>query len=515
MDVKMRYAILAAAVAASGTLMAELDFRKPEIVPIPVEMSYEANQPVRLASPLRIEVSCPETGADAWVRDHVKAWFGCSLDVTQANVAGDGAKGDEGYTLSVRPDRIAIGANTLRGVRYAVMTLRQAAERESAGRTLKGYWLPALEVKDAPTLGFRGVHLCWFPELTATAIEHQIRLAAYYKYNYVVLESWGVFKGEKFPQLALRDAPLTIREARRLCAIANDLGLTLIPQVNIFGHASGARSMGGKHVTLDFHPEMQPLFEPAGGWNWCLSNPDARATVRELVAEMHEAFGNPPYFHIGCDEADLPSCPTCRAVKPYAKLVGDHIKDIAGLLRKRGARAMMWHDMLLAKDDSRWRDALGKTLFYAHGNADEAKLAEELPRDIVICDWYYGSNYGRKTDPGSFPTLDHFRKLGYSTVTCPWDDIKAIGLQGEYARKTGLFGVLETVWHHFRGLHFGQMIEAGANAGWNGGAREAGAWSTPAPFVTHWRQTGWDMGITAFSETGFYDTTVTRGALDR
>lgn len=43
--------------------------------------------------------------------------------------------------------------------------------------------------------------------------------------------------------------------------------------------------------------------------------------VRDLVLEMHEAFGNPPFFHIGCDEADPPVCPTCCVVKPYAKLV--------------------------------------------------------------------------------------------------------------------------------------------------------------------------------------------------
>ena len=61
--------------------------------------------------------------------------------------------------------------------------------------------------------------------------------------------------------------------------------------------------------------------------------------VRDLVLEMYEAFGNPPFFHIGCDEADPPVCPTCRAVKPYAKLVEAHIASVADLLRRRGARA--------------------------------------------------------------------------------------------------------------------------------------------------------------------------------
>ena len=119
------------------------------------------------------------------------AWFGVKEPKVSAvaEVGFDG--GEEGYLLKANPGKIASGAKSLRGVKYAMQTLRQAAERESEGMSLKGYWLPALFVRDDPAIAFRGVHFCWFPECSAQLVEHQIRLAAYYKFNYAVLENWG------------------------------------------------------------------------------------------------------------------------------------------------------------------------------------------------------------------------------------------------------------------------------------------------------------------------------------
>ena len=498
--------------ACVAALAAEFDFRRPEIIPAPKEMTYESSVPVRIESTTQFAVACPDAAAAAWVKDKVAAWFG----VKSAAVAADRTvpatlrdQGEEGYSLEAAPGRIAIGANTLQGVKWAMHALRQAAERESVGRTLQGWWLPALKVRDRPALAFRGIHFCWFPECSVQLIERQIRIAACYRFNYVVLENWGVFKSERHPYLAVPNAPLTVAEAKRLAALAKDLGVTLIPQVNIYGHAALQRARGGKHATLDYGPEHLPLFEP-GGWNWCLSNPEARKVVQELVVEMHEAFGSPPFFHIGCDEADPPTCPTCRAVKPYARLVERHITEVADILRQRGARAMMWHDMLLEK--GKWRP------FYAHGSVDEAGMLETLPKDVVICDWYYGSDSagndksGGKSLVGNYPTLDHFASKGFSVLTCPWRETKGIVAQAKYVREKGMFGLLETIWHHYRGLEFVNMVEVSACAAW--GAERNDPKRRGRPFATNWRQCGWDMGIPAYEDTGFFDHQVTRDVLD-
>ena len=514
--VKLSAAAMSVVLASNAIADENLDFRRPEIVPQPRELSYEANVPVRIDATTRFSVTCPEADeAAAWVKQKSAAWFGAVPAAVRA-VAEDGFDGgEEGYSLKATPGEIAIGAKTLRGVKYAMHTLRQAAERESAGVKLKGYWLPALAVRDDPVLAFRGVHFCWFPECTVQFIERQIRLAAYYKFNYAVVENWGVFRSEKYPFLSVPNAPMTVKEATRLAAIARDLGVTLIPQVNVYGHAAMLRSMGGKHATLDVRPEYQPLFEPANGWNWCLSNPDAMKVLCGLVEELHEAFGNPPFFHIGCDEADPPTCPRCRAVKPYAKLVSEHLATIAGVLRRRGARAMMWHDMLLER--GKWKP------FYANGDADEAKMLDTLPKDVVICDWYYGSDpagvtrTGGTTVTNAFPTLAYFKSKGFDVLTCPWNNENGIVAQTRYAREHGMFGVLETVWHHYRGRGFAMMMETSACGAWGHGRTVLGPGRGQGGprFSTHWRQCGWDMGVKDYAETGLYDRQVTRDALDR
>ena len=475
------------------------------VIPTPQEMSCRTNEAVRIVDGLKVSVACPDAAAVRWIEEKSRLWFGVGVAVERTGTA-DAAFGDEGYRLTVESDRMAIEAATLQGVRYALYTLRQVAEPIPEGRTLSGWWLPALRVKDAPAMRFRGLHLCAFPELSIGYLEHQIRLAAYYKYNYVVLESWGMFRSERYPFLAYKDSYLTPAEATRLATLARDLGVTLVPQFNVFGHAAGARSMSGKHVTLDFHPECVPLFEPAGGWNWCLTNPATKEVLKGVLAEMHEAFLNPPFVHIGCDEANEPSCARCRAVGPYGRLFAAHVREIAAAMRARGARVMLWHDMLLDRADVRWKG------FYANGDAElDRAFREEFPKDIVVCDWYYG----KVPETKEYPTLRHFRDCGFDTLTCPWTEASGITAQGAFARANGLYGVLQTVWDRFRGGQVAVTLSSGAAAAWGAAAYESskipfGGAPIPHPFATHWRQVGWDMGNVPYAETGYFDNQVSR-----
>ena len=487
-------------------VLAAVAFRLPEVIPPVEEMSCRTNVEVRLDASQRVSVRCGDARAADWVRAHVKRWFGFEPKVSPTPT--EGASADGSYRLTAKPDGLVIEAGALSGVRNAMFTLRQIAERASCGYEVQYYRMPELDVRDRPALSFRGLHLCWFPEQTEQALERQIRMAAEYKFNYVVLESWGVFRSGRHPWFGWKDGPMTKAAIGRLVRVAEDLGVTLVPQINVFGHASASRSCVGKHAALDCGPSHQSLFEPAGGhggsmssaWNWCLSNPEAVRTVRELVVEMHEAFGNPPFFHIGCDEADEPTCASCRAV-PYDDLVCAHVSGICELLRKRGARALMWHDMLLRGGDSRWKG------FYANGSEATARLPGRLPKDVVVCDWYYGD----AVKSGLYPTLDYFSKTcGFDTLSCPWNNVNGIRAQSAYARDHGLFGVLGTVWHHFGGTRFPTSVQATACGAWG-----RGELLNNGNFATVWRQCGWDSGSANYRDAGWNDTQVSRDILGR
>ena len=386
----------------------------------------------------KISVACPDKDAVRWTEDHLKEWYGeFAPKVTRSNGRQDSLE-EDAYEMETGKDMVQIKAKNLQGVRYALYSLRQIAIPKRGTKTVEGWIVPEVIIKDRPGMDFRGIHICWFHETEAWEVERLVRLAAYYKLNYAVIESWGSFRSDIAPWFGWPDGSMTKEEVARLKAIADDLGITLIPQINVFGHATMARSAAGKHAVLDLNPEYQPLFEPLGGWNWCLSNPEARKLLKELITEQYEAFGRPPYFHIGGDEALPPSCPDCLD-HPFAKLFLDHIKAMNETISSLGAKAMMWHDMLLEGGDKRWDG------FYANGTHETATGFLDFPRDIVICDWFYG---GAKD---AYPTLDYFKSLGFPVMTCPWKDWDGTVSQGKYAHGKQLDGILGTLWHHYYG----------------------------------------------------------------
>jgi len=483
----MRRFFLAAVLATTFSLFAgAAEIIAPEIIPRPQECTISPTDYIPFTS---IKICCEDQAAAEWADRHLKEWYG-EFAPTVKPAALKAALDHEEYNLSVAKSGVTVRAGSLQAVRHALSSLRQIAIPSRGTATVSGWIVPISEIKDRPAMAFRGIHICWFHETEAWEVERQIRMAAYYKLNYAVIEPWGTFRSDIAPWYGWSDGTMTKEEISRLKAIADDLGITLIPQLNVFGHASLARDAAGKHAALDLAPEYQPLFEPMGGWNWCLSNPEARKLVLALISELSDAFGNPEYFHIGCDEANRPSCPDCIRL-PYSELFLNHLSAINSFLIGKGVRPMMWHDMLLEEGDARWKG------FYANGTGETAKAAENLPKDIVICDWFYG-----QAAP-AYPTLDYFKSLGYQVLSCPWYDAGGIIAQGSYAAKSGIHGMLGTLWHHNFGYDMMKAYVNLANISWNAGA-PAIQDSWPMRFKSHLRQVGWDMGTTDPRRTGLY-----------
>lgn len=507
MSVKVR---VLAMMALCMAMVAQADgwkYKWPVLCPDVLERTHEATTCVPLDANLAVSVACADGAQEsAWAAGKLKAWFGCAAAVRDVSFAGDLPAGDEAYAMAAKPGALEIRARTAKGVKWALMTLRQLAQPKRGTLTVEGYEVPAFTLKDAPELSFRGLHVCAFPENGIPKIERMIRMAAYYKFNHVVLEQWGTFRSEKYPWYGWKDGYLTVAECRRLASVARDLGVTLIPQLNVFGHATAARSMAGKNAHLDRAPAYQPIFEPLAGWNWCLSNPHAKEVIAGLIDELHAAFGRPPFFHLGCDEATPPSCAACCA-SDYRALLAEHVRAAADQVEKLGARPMMWHDMLLKQGDPRWKG------FYANGDDATSALVGTMTKKMVVCDWYYGSDpggYKGKADSlvGKYPTLEYFTSAGYDTLTCPWKEPKGIAAQAGYAREHGLFGVLGTVWHFFQGDALVTIYGRTASHAWSRKAADAAKpeWYV---FATHWRQVGWDTpGGDAYEEGGFYSNQV-------
>jgi len=489
-----RREILNAAIAGSSW-----KYKWPTVIPAVADRAaFEPTRKVVIDASLKVSVECAEEGPAAeWVRTKIAAWFGgqqpsvAAVSYTEELMLA----GSEAYVLSAKDGRLTLRARTLNGIRLAMMTLRQLAQPARNQFKTSVYEIPEFTVRDKPQTSFRALHICAFPEISPSRIEHTIRLAAYYKFNHVILESWGVYRSEKHPWYGLKDGWLTLAECRRLAAIANDLGVEIIPFFNVFGHACATRARSGKNVVLDSRPEYQALFEPLYGFNWCLSNPETRRVICEIVGEMHEAYGRPKHFHIGCDEADPPTCAECCG-GDYGKLVADHVLTIQEHVRKLGARPMMWHDLLIKSGDPRWKG------FQAHGSDATIKLLDVMKKDVVICDWYYQD----PQEDGNYPTLDYFRSLGYSVMTCPWDSLPGIAAQCNYAREHGM-GVIGTTWNHLTASCVKDFIPHLASGVWGSQCIPAlpNGYVRHVSYGTHWRQVGWETpGTDDYSETGIF-----------
>lgn len=269
-----------------------------------------------------VTIICKDMKAVGWAEKHLREWYGKNAPQVKKGMGKDLPQGEGAYTLETGNTGVTICAASLQGIRYGLFSMRQLAIPARGTTTVKSWIIPETKVEDKPSFSFRGMHICWFHETEPWEVERLIRLAAYYKMNYAVIETWGTFRSKCAPWYGWPDGKMTHKEITRLKTIADDLGITLIPAMNIFGHATAARGGAGKHATIDFGPEYQTLFEPHNGWNWCLSNPFARKVISDLLCELLDAFGHPPFIHIGCDEAEKPSCPACMS-RPYGELFVD------------------------------------------------------------------------------------------------------------------------------------------------------------------------------------------------
>lgn len=508
----MKTATLIAFAGLSACLGASEFKFAPNVQPAPVSMTVRTDALVRLDRTTTVSIACAE-GSEAavewaeerfceWFRFTDTGWLFTSLNAPEL-VAADFigaivAGGDEAYELTAKGNAVSVRANTLQGVRYALYTLRQTMLPMPRNvRKTEWYAMPELEVKDAPALKFRAIHIPWNMDTSAVEIEKRVRLSAHLKYNYAIIEPWGTFRSQRHPWWGWKEGTMTPEATRRIVEIGKELGITLIPQIPAFGHASMGITAPGRHAILDAHGEYAPLFESLNGWNWCLSNPETLKVQFEIIDELMELFGNPGYFHIGCDEAAKPSCPECLA-SDYRALVVKHILELHKGLKERGAKTMLWHDMFLQEGDGRWKG------FYANGTKETSKALESFPRDMVICDWFYAK------EAPSYPTLKYFRDMGFDVLTCPWYERSGTAAQGKAARELGILGMMVTTWNAGQGKGRGKLVAnmfaAGASAAWGTPYVESPLWKWgyDLDFIRNLRDVKHDMRLDDYADSASY-----------
>jgi hypothetical protein len=423
----------------------------PEVTPRPRHVEW-TGESFPLASPVRVEAGAAE-GAAARVlamemlRLHgvklepgggARAGITLALDTTPRGRAlvdrspsaalYRSHAGEETYLLEAGAEGIRLVAGTPRGLLHGVQTLLQL---------VKAARVPGVRIVDYPQLAFRGIHICIFPNTELAAVRQAILVAARFKYNAVVIETWASLASARHPETAYEGA-YTPAQLRPLIELGKALGMEMIPMLNSWGHASGMRATSSQHVVLDRFPRFGPLYEE-DGWAFCLANPAIYDQLFDRYAELIELFGKPKYFHLGLDEAwghrGLGESARCRGDNPRATLAA-HIRKLYGYFAQRGIRVFVWHDMFIQRDHpqlGRLSPANSVPPFNSH------LVLDELPKDIVMDAWNY-------SETREWPVTKYFRDRGFPVVVSPWKVRKNAVSLVNTAKNLNVMGMLETTW---------------------------------------------------------------------
>jgi hexosaminidase len=366
-------------------------------------------------------------------------------------VAFDGpeALSEQAYALTIHPQRVVLYADAPAGLFYAVQTLRQLIR-------LEGLNLATLQIRDWPTLAYRGLMLDISRRKVPTlaTLKTLAEVLSHHKVNVLQLYTEHTFQFPRHPKIGAGCGSLGSDDILALEAFCRERHIELMPNLNSFGHQ---RSM----LML---PEYQHLAETDMLWTLSPAFEETYRLLDELFGDMLPAFSSNT-FNVGCDETYDLGQGHSRALVDEAgggrdgvgRVYLNHILRVRDLAAAYGRRTQVWGDILLHYPE----------------------LIGEVPDDVTLLDWHYAP-------ADEYPTARIFAEAGRRFWVCPgvgsWNSIfpRLYGANiniRNFVRDgvaAGAEGMLNTDWGDFGHYqHFGLSWHGylfGAAQGWTGGA---------------------------------------------
>lgn len=211
---------------------------------------------------------------------------------------------DESYTLIIKDDKILINTHTDVGALRALETLLQLVTY-----TTSTYSFPGVIIKDAPRFVWRGLMIDVARHFQPIAvIKRNLDAMAAVKMN---VFHWHLTDDQgfrvasktypKLQELASDGLYYTHAQIKDIVQYASDLGIRVIPEFDVPGHASALLTaypeLGSKDNYKNAIERYAGVFDPT-------LNPIKEETyvfLEKLFTEIAPLFPD-PYFHIGGDE---------------------------------------------------------------------------------------------------------------------------------------------------------------------------------------------------------------------
>lgn len=308
--------------------------------------------------------------------------------------------GDEGYELTIAPERITIAANLPAGLFYGVQTLRQvlppAVEYEAAvPDKARPIVAAAGRIVDRPRFLWRGAMLDVARHFFSVAdVKRYIDLMTLYKFNRLHLhlsddQGWRI-EIAAWPNLTRHGGSTSVgggpggfytqRDYAEIVRYAADRFVTIVPEIDMPGHTNAALS---SYPELNCDGSAPPLYTgiQVGFSALCVDKEITYAFVDDVVREIAALSG--PYFHIGGDEV-----PTLAPDKYKA-----FIERVQAIVQKHGKQMVGWGEiapasLLPTSIVQHWRPKLSDGLAAAPrlilSPANHAYLDQKYHADIAL-----------------------------------------------------------------------------------------------------------------------------------
>jgi hypothetical protein len=404
--------------------------RLPPLLPAP-RRAIRRPGSLRLRDALPI-VLAPAAGAADFaaavaLREAVRRRCGARLAIeTHARTADLGPRielhreGDasDAHRIELAPDVARLLGAGPAGLRYAVETFAQLVD--GRGRA------PACSIEDSPDFARRGIMLdvSRGKVPTLATLHALVDLCVRLKLNVLMLYVEHSFRFRRHPEIGAGASPLDAASLRELDAHAAACFVELIPSLQSLGHMERILSL----------PRYAPLAETGRRWTLSPAEPGTYALLADLYDEFLPNFRS-GLFNANCDEPfDLEhgkSRERASALGPGGVYL-EHIRQVQRLARERGKRTLIWGDVV-----------------HAH-----PERIPELPRELVLLDWWYEAEH-------DYDRVKRFAAHAIPFWVCPgtssWNSLfprienaaENIARYAAAGRRHGAEGLLVTDWGDF------------------------------------------------------------------
>ncbi len=241
-------------------------------------------------------------------------------------------KQDESYQLKINEHGIEVVAENDFGAMQGVATLKQLISSHTSKNIIT---LPQILINDFPRFPWRGLMIDSVRHfISVEAIKRQIDGMSAAKLNvfhwHLTDDQGWRFESKSYPKLHQQAADgqyYTQQEISEVVEYANLLGIRVVPEFDVPGHASAIavaypeliteqKSVNEQYLMEDSWGVFEPLLDP--------SNPDVYMFIDKLVAELTTLFPD-EYMHIGGDEVNPTQWENSEKIQQY--MLENNLKD--------------------------------------------------------------------------------------------------------------------------------------------------------------------------------------------